>query len=233
MSHLWFENLDMTGEHASWRKSLHALPEHHVPIEQTDLDLAKFWFAWACLKPKPVVRDGYYAYKRPRLNDGSFAAFLEWRWALFALPPRIYRVDYSYEDEGANRALVIARRVEPAKIESSTGMSVEEIARTLKRWQEVAVNDLRHFHNSVEIVPLMTLFRSSWVVSTQCLAREAGFSKATASRILHLLEALGVLRRGTVRGHAVYSLTDSLDGARLLAERVSGSLPRVTGVYFS
>ena len=179
------------------------------------------------------MRDSSYAYKRPRLNDGSFAAYLEWRWALFSLPPRIYRVDYSYEDEGANRALIIARRLDPAQIESATGMTVQELARTLKKWHESAVKDLRHFHNSVEVLPLMTLFRSSWVVSTQCLSREAGFSKATASRILHLLEALGALRRGTVRGHAVYSLTDSVDAARLLAERFGDSLPRVTGVFFA
>jgi DNA-binding IclR family transcriptional regulator len=112
-------------------------------------------------------------------------------------------------------------------------MTVQELARTLKKRHEAAVKDLRHFHNSVEVLPLMTLFRSSWVVSTQCLSREAGFSKATASRILHLLEALGALRRGTVRGHAVYSLTDSVDAARLLAERFGDSLPRVTGVFFA
>lgn len=215
------------------RKNLYVLPEHQIPVETKDLDLARFWFAWACLRPKPVQRDSYYAYKRPRLNDASFAAFLEWRWALFSLPPRIYRVDSSYEDEGANRALIIARRVDAAQIKSATGMTVEEIARTLKKWQEVAVKGLSHFHNSVEVLPLMKLFRSSWVVSTQCLASEAGFSKATASRILHLLEALGALRRGTVRGHAVYSLTDSLDGAKLLAEQFDGSLPRVTGVFLA
>jgi hypothetical protein len=227
------KNLEMNSESVGTSENIYSLAEYRLAVTEEDLELAKFWFAWACLRPRAVIRDSSYSYKRPRLNDGSFAAFLEWRWAQTSLPARLYRVDFSYEDHDANRAIQLARRVDPGVMEAAMDSNPEQLARTLKEWQQQAVKDLRHFTKALEVAPLMRLFAASWIVSTRTFATEASFSVATASRILNSLDSVGVLRRGMVRGHAVYSLTESHLRAMNLAEELRPGLPKVIGLKFA
>jgi hypothetical protein len=170
-----------------------------------DSDLIKFWFVWATLDERMRTNQSTPDWLHPRTNDGSLRHFLEWRWALQNLPRRAFRIDFSYSDTAANRALMVARRMEPRAITDALELSEGELRQRFRAWLEDTIDDLDQFAGVLETTAIAACLRKSFLIGTAELVAAAGCSRTTARRMLHDLTHSEVLIRGEARGHAVYS----------------------------
>ena len=185
------------------------LIDSRKPSDQVsrDRELIKFWFVWASLDTQQRTPIAASDWLHPRFNDGSLQHFLEWRWALQNLPAKTFRIDFSYTDAAANRALLTAKRLDFKTIETTLDLSEAQLRHRFREWLEESMDDLDELDLVIDIRTIGMRLRHSYLVGTTELIEGMGCSRSTARRILHDLTQSGILTRGHARGHAVYSPT--------------------------
>jgi len=197
-----------------------------------DRELIKFWFVWATLEPHQRAPTAQADWLHPRVNDGSLQHFLEWRWALQNLPAKTFRIDFSYTDAAANRALLTAKRLDFKTIETALDLSEAQLRHRFGGWLEESLDDLDDFEPVMDIRTIAARLRHSHLIGTTELIEAMGCSRSTARRILHDLTQSAILTRGHARGHAIYSPTRFVLQATEFAEELKSAkkLPAFGGL---